>query len=162
MSESKNQLKDLRSADLENPECRLYVGNLDYRISEANIIKMFSAFGKIVSEDFLLHKKGPKSGEPRGYAFVQFTSKEEAKLAKEKMNGKLIFGRPLVVRLSTERISIEGRNNLSNFGHPKAKQLKNNVKCDKLDRNAKIAAIRNKLKSLEGEGSSVNKRPKFE
>lgn len=42
----------------------------------AALIKMFSPFGEIVSEDFLWHTRGPKRGEPRGYAFVQFNTKE--------------------------------------------------------------------------------------
>lgn len=38
----------------------------------SNLIKMFTPFGKIVSEDFLWHTQGPKRGVPRGYAFIQF------------------------------------------------------------------------------------------
>lgn len=60
----------------DTSESRLYIGNLDQRITEANVIKMFSPFGKIISEDFLWHTRGPKKGEPRGYAFIQYGSKE--------------------------------------------------------------------------------------
>jgi hypothetical protein len=42
----------------------------------SDVIKMFSPFGKITAEDFLWHTRGPKQGEPRGYAFVQYTTKE--------------------------------------------------------------------------------------
>uniref|UniRef100_A0A452YPF4 RRM domain-containing protein n=1 Tax=Aegilops tauschii subsp. strangulata TaxID=200361 RepID=A0A452YPF4_AEGTS len=42
----------------------------------SDVIKMFSPYGKIIAEDFLLHTRGPKRGEPRGYAFVQYTTKE--------------------------------------------------------------------------------------
>lgn len=60
----------------EKSESRLYVGNLDLKITEAALIKMFSPFGKIVFEDFLWHTRGPKRGSPRGYAFIQFSTKE--------------------------------------------------------------------------------------
>lgn len=40
------------------------------------MIKMFSPYGKIVAEDFLWHTRGPKRGEPRGYAFIQYSTKE--------------------------------------------------------------------------------------
>lgn len=60
----------------EKSESRLYVGNLDLRITEATLIKMFSPFGKIVAEDFLWHTRGPKRGEPRGFAFIQYSTKE--------------------------------------------------------------------------------------
>ncbi|KAK9063187.1 hypothetical protein SSX86_017057 [Deinandra increscens subsp. villosa] len=91
----------------DKSESRLYVGNLDLRITEAARIKMFSPFGNIVFEDFLWHTCGPKRGEPRGYAFVQFSTKEEAKLAKEKMHGKLACGRPLVVRFASDKYLTE-------------------------------------------------------
>lgn len=60
----------------EKYESRLYIGNLDFRITEAALIKMFSPFGTIISEDFLWHTRGPKRGEPRGYAFVQYRTVE--------------------------------------------------------------------------------------
>lgn len=60
----------------EKSESRLYVGNLDQRITEAALIKMFSPYGKIVSEDFLWHTRGPRRGEPRGFAFIQFNTRE--------------------------------------------------------------------------------------
>lgn len=44
--------------------------------TRASLIKMFSPFGKIVSEDFLWHTRGPKRGEPRGFAFIQYSTKE--------------------------------------------------------------------------------------
>ncbi|MCI39323.1 putative RNA-binding protein 18-like, partial [Trifolium medium] len=44
--------------------------------SRAALLKMFNPYGKIVSEDFLWHTRGPKRGEPRGFAFVQYSTKE--------------------------------------------------------------------------------------
>ncbi|EPS69055.1 hypothetical protein M569_05716 [Genlisea aurea] len=120
-------------------ENRLYIGNLDLRITEAALIKMFSPYGKIVSEDFLWHTRGPNRGEPRGYAFIQFSSKEEALLAKEKMHGRMACGRPLAVRLASE----------------KTNQAVHGNSCMQVSRNAKIAAIKNKLKAMD-EGSSKN------
>uniref|UniRef100_A0A452YPF5 RRM domain-containing protein n=1 Tax=Aegilops tauschii subsp. strangulata TaxID=200361 RepID=A0A452YPF5_AEGTS len=67
---------DPKGLDSDKSASRLYVGNLDFRISESDVIKMFSPYGKIIAEDFLLHTRGPKRGEPRGYAFVQYTTKE--------------------------------------------------------------------------------------
>lgn len=45
-------------------------------LSRAALIKMFSPYGKIISEDFLWHTRGPKRGEPRGFAFIQYSTKE--------------------------------------------------------------------------------------
>ncbi|KAF7813112.1 pentatricopeptide repeat-containing protein [Senna tora] len=138
----------------DKSESRLYIGNLDLRITEATLIKMFSPFGKIVSEDFLLHTRGPKSGEPRGFAFIQYSSKEEAELAKEKMHGRLACGRPLVVRLASEKYLFETADNL---GEGKKMHLSGGG-LGQTSRSAKIAAIKSKLKSLEEESSRPKKQ----
>ncbi|KAJ4911468.1 hypothetical protein Rs2_06089 [Raphanus sativus] len=136
----------------EKSESRLYVGNLDLRINEAAVIKMFSPYGKIISEDFLWHTRGPKKGEPRGYAFIQYSSKEEAELAREKMHGRLACGRPLVVRLASEKLLED----TSHHHHPKRLLPEANrtrsasgSSSGQMSRDERVAAIKNKLKALE-------------
>ncbi|KAI3731330.1 hypothetical protein L1987_62518 [Smallanthus sonchifolius] len=138
----------------EKSESRLYVGNLDLRVTEAALIKMFSPFGKIVFEEFLWHTRGPKRGEPRGYAFVQFSTKEEAKLAKEKMHGKLACGRPLVVCFATYKYltEMEDKYGKSSGRGGSNKSNLSGTESGQTSRSAKIAAIKNKLKTMDGEG----------
>ncbi|MED6118336.1 hypothetical protein PIB30_001563 [Stylosanthes scabra] len=138
-------------------ESRLYIGNLDLRITEAALLKMFSPFGKIVSEDFLWHTRGPKRGEPRGFAFIQYSTNEEAKLAMEKMHGRLACGRPLVVRLAGEKYMLETADNSTKAGGEGHKLHLTGSSMGQTSRSAKIAAIKNKLKSLE-EGSRTKKQ----
>ncbi|KAA8533683.1 hypothetical protein F0562_031200 [Nyssa sinensis] len=142
----------------EKCESRLYVGNLDLRITEATLIKMFSPFGKIVAEDFLWHTRGPKRGEPRGFAFIQFSSKEEAKLAKEKMNGKLACGRPLVVRLASEKYLEEPSEKFAKAVGESNKLSFAGSSSGQMSRGAKIAAIKNKLKDMEEESRGAKKQ----
>ncbi|KAK6925858.1 RNA recognition motif domain [Dillenia turbinata] len=142
----------------DKSESRVYVGNLDLRISEASLIKMFSPFGKIVAEDFLWHSRGPKRGEPRGFAFVQYSTKEEAKLAKEKMNGRLVGGRPLVVRLSSEKNLVDMPGNSLRSTRDRSKVSISGSSLGQMSRSDKIAAIKNKLKAMEEECSSTKKQ----
>ncbi|TXG70995.1 hypothetical protein EZV62_005930 [Acer yangbiense] len=143
----------------EKSESRLYVGNLDLKITEASLIKMFSPYGKIVSEDFLWHTRGPKRGEPRGFAFIQFSTKEEAKLAKEKMHGRLAIGRPLVVRLASEKYMEEAAQNSSKgVGDTNKTGPAGSTSGLHMSRSAKIAAIKNKLKALEEENQIAKKQ----
>ncbi|KAK2653971.1 hypothetical protein Ddye_013827 [Dipteronia dyeriana] len=166
----------------EKSESRLYVGNLDLKITEASLIKMFSPYGKIVSEDFLWHTRGPKRGEPRGFAFIQFSTKEvscllvisslfkqflistfkvsmqEAKLAKEKMHGRLALGRPLVVRLASEKYLEEAAQNPSKGEGETNKTGLAGSTSEQMNRSVKIAAIKNKLKALEEENHSAKKQ----
>ncbi|KAF5175758.1 Rna-binding protein-like rna recognition motif protein [Thalictrum thalictroides] len=153
-------LYDMQDSDSlvdDKSDRRLYIGNLDHRITEAVLIKMFSPFGKIVSEDFLWHTRGPKRGEPRGFAFIQFNTKEEAKLAKEKMHGKLACGRPLVVRFASEKYLPESEANPSKTVSDGNKSSFVGNSSGQMSRSAKIAAIKNKLKALEDDGSSLKK-----
>ncbi|PNY01554.1 putative RNA-binding protein 18-like, partial [Trifolium pratense] len=137
---------------------RLYIGNLDLRITEAALLKMFNPYGKIVSEDFLWHTRGPKRGEPRGFAFVQYSTKEEAILAKEKMHGKLACGRPLVVRLASERYALETPSSSTKAVGEGHKLHLTGGGTGQTSRSAKIAAIKNKLKSLEEDNSRTKKQ----
>ncbi|GBG85475.1 hypothetical protein CBR_g40116 [Chara braunii] len=57
-------------------EHKLYVGNLDHRLTEYHVIKMFTPFGKIKREEYMWHTHGPRRGEPRGFAFVEFSKRE--------------------------------------------------------------------------------------
>ncbi|KAL6132060.1 hypothetical protein ACLB2K_070431 [Fragaria x ananassa] len=142
----------------EKTEAKLYIGNLDMRITEAALIKMFSPYGKIVHEEFLLHTRGRKRGEPRGFAFIQYSSEEEAKLAKEKMHGRLACGRPLVVCLSSEKYLIQEPHNPSGQSGEATKTSHSASSSGQMSRTSKIAAIKNKLKALEGEGFSAKKQ----
>ncbi|KAK8692731.1 hypothetical protein V6N13_070338 [Hibiscus sabdariffa] len=150
---------DPRSFTDEKSESRLYVGNLDLRITEAALIKMFSPYGKIISEDFLWHTRGPKRGEPRGFAFIQYSTKEEAKLAKEKMHGRLACGRPLMVHLASEKYSEEAPKNSSKARGEAIKSGAASSVSGQMSRSAKITAIKNKLKALD-EGRDGAKKQK--
>ncbi|KAI3943757.1 hypothetical protein MKW98_004262 [Papaver atlanticum] len=147
----------------ETSERRLYIGNLDQRITESVLIKMFSPYGKIESEEFLWHTRGPKRGEPRGFSFIQFSTKEEAQLAKQKMNGRLACGRPLVIRYASEKYYLEMSSTSPKPSNvvseaKKASQAGSSTHSGQMSRSAKIAAIKNKLKSLEDEENCCLKK----
>lgn len=85
---------------------------------------------------------------------------QEAKLAKEKMHGKLACGRPLVVRLAKEKYLMEMAEKSGGSGSGSGSEsngLGNG--SGQMARSAKIAAIKNKLKAME-ESDHVTKRQK--
>ncbi|MBN3322405.1 RBM18 protein, partial [Atractosteus spatula] len=77
---------------------RLWIGNIDPKITEYHLVKLLEKFGKVKQFDFLFHKSGPLEGQPRGYCFVNFETKEEAERAIQRLNGKLALSKKLVVR----------------------------------------------------------------
>lgn len=87
-------------------------------------------------------------------------SMQEAVVAKEKMHGRLVCGRPLVVRLASEKYMMEVAGN-SSFGAGGEMNKSNFVagSSGQMSKSAKIAAIKNKLKAMEAE-SHNSKRQK--
>jgi RNA recognition motif-containing protein len=66
---------------------RLYVGNLDRTITEAEIETFFSSYGKVVS---VLIKRDSVTGEPWGYGFVEMENVSTAEAVLKQANGKLL------------------------------------------------------------------------
>ncbi|XP_044296038.1 probable RNA-binding protein 18 isoform X1 [Varanus komodoensis] len=77
---------------------RLWIGNLDPKITEYHLLKLLQKFGKVKQFDFLFHKSGALEGQPRGYCFVNFETKQEAEQAIQRLNGKLALSKKLLVR----------------------------------------------------------------
>lgn len=82
---------------------------------------------------------------------------QEAIRAKEKMHGRMACGRPLVVRLASEKYPIEGLAKSSRS----VEGSRSSLSGGQTSRSAKIAAIKNKLKAIdEEEDHKTSKRQK--
>ncbi|EJT99769.1 RNA-binding domain-containing protein [Dacryopinax primogenitus] len=132
---------------------RLYVGNLPSSVDEYTLIKAFERFGKITSLDFLFHKAGPQKGKPRGYAFIEFSNKDEALKAIVTMHDKLVRGRNLVVTFAHQAPPMDEAGRLgkrkTDTARPTALSLLKNQA--KLKTNDKIAVLERKLAQLQKE-----------
>lgn len=64
------------TASSKSSGTRLFVGNLAESVDEYTLIHFLSKHGKISKFDYLFHKAGPRKGRPRGYAFVEYATKE--------------------------------------------------------------------------------------
>ncbi|KAJ3260220.1 hypothetical protein HDU77_001453 [Chytriomyces hyalinus] len=78
---------------------RLYVGSLDFSLTEDDIRSLFEIHGPI---DFVNLHKDPETGRSKGFAFIQFKHPDHAKSALEKMHGHEFKGRQLKVGYSTD------------------------------------------------------------
>ncbi|KAL1763191.1 putative RNA-binding protein 18 [Sigmodon hispidus] len=100
---------------------RLWIGNLDPKITEYHLLKLLQKFGKVKQFDFLFHKSGALEGQPRGYCFVNFETKQEAEQAIQCLNGKLALSKKLVVRWAHAQVKDKIKSHLPNwlvFSHP--------------------------------------------
>ncbi|XP_068430922.1 probable RNA-binding protein 18 isoform X4 [Clinocottus analis] len=84
---------------------RLWIGNIDPKITEYHLVKLLEKFGNVKQFDFLFHKSGPLEGQPRGYCFVNFNTRDEAERAIQCLNGKLALSKKLVVRWAHAQVS---------------------------------------------------------
>ncbi len=79
---------------------KLYVGNVSYDATEADLRELFEPFGAI--EDFFL-AFDRYTGRSRGFAFVTYEDDKAAEEAINKLNEAEFFGRNLVVNVAREK-----------------------------------------------------------
>lgn len=77
---------------------------------ENDLQDFFSAAGSVSSVNLMMDKF---TGKSRGFAFVEFSSSDEANKAVEMFHGKELQGRPLTVNIARPR---EERPRQSGFG----------------------------------------------
>jgi RNA recognition motif-containing protein len=73
---------------------RLYVGNLPYKTTDADLSAHFSQAGTVESVRVM---RDMATGRARGFAFVDMADDEAAKKAVTQFHGQPFDGRPLVV-----------------------------------------------------------------
>lgn len=73
---------------------RLFVGNLPYDTTELELREHFAPVGRAQQVFVPVDRE---TGRPRGFAFVEFTDREEAEEAIRRFDGQLFKGRPLAV-----------------------------------------------------------------
>jgi cold-inducible RNA-binding protein len=82
---------------------RLYVGNLSYSTSEADLKEAFMAEGHEVAEVKMVLDR--ETGRPRGFAFVEMATDAGASHAMANLNGRDLQGRTITVSEARERSS---------------------------------------------------------
>ena len=73
---------------------RLFVGNLAYSTTEADLR---TYFGAVAPPSQVVLPVDRETGRPRGFAFVEFLDRAHAEQAIQKFNGQPYNGRPLAV-----------------------------------------------------------------
>jgi cold-inducible RNA-binding protein len=79
---------------------RLYVGNLPYSVTEADLREVFSQAGDIDEVKVMLDRE---TGRPRGFAFVEMATPNAATTAIDTLNGRDLQGRAMNVKEAQER-----------------------------------------------------------
>lgn len=90
---------------------RLYVGNLSYTISSADLEQLFAQHGTVRSAEVVADRE---TGRSKGFAFVEMSSDDEAQTAITALNGSEHDGRTLTVNEARPR---ESRGGFGGGGH---------------------------------------------
>ncbi len=78
----------------------IYVGNMSFDTTEDNLRQAFEAFGEVSTVKIITDRD---SGQPRGFAFVEMSSKDEAMAAISGLSGQELNGRELNVNEAKPR-----------------------------------------------------------
>jgi RNA recognition motif-containing protein len=80
---------------------RLFIGNLSYNVTEQELRETFQSEGiEVRSVRVSLDRE---TGRPRGFAFVETMSDEGSKASIEKLSGRILQGRSIVVEEAQAR-----------------------------------------------------------
>jgi len=90
---------------------KVFVGNLAFKTTEAELAKEFAAAGNVISANIIT--RGPRS---LGYGFVEFDNEEDANKAVNLLNKKEVDGRAVNVEVAKPRVEGEENNNGANQG----------------------------------------------
>ena len=78
----------------------IYIGNMSFDTTEDQLRQAFEGFGEVSTVNII---KDKYSGDPRGFAFVEMSSKDEAMAAIGGLNGQDLNGRALNVNEAKPR-----------------------------------------------------------
>jgi RNA recognition motif-containing protein len=84
---------------------KLYVGNLGYSATDADLMQLFSAHGTVQSAQVINDRD---TGRSKGFGFVEMNSSAEAEAAIAALNGKEHDGRALKVNEAKPKTSSGG------------------------------------------------------
>ena len=80
---------------------KLYVGNLGYDVTDADLSQLLSQHGSVTSASVVIDKM---TGQSKGFGFVEMADDQEAQAAITALNGQDFGGRALKVDEAKARV----------------------------------------------------------
>jgi cold-inducible RNA-binding protein len=93
---------------------KLFVGNLPFQATTADLEELFSQVGTVVSVNLITDKF---SGQSRGFGFVEMTDAQAAQQAITRFHGSELQGRALTVNEAKPREERSGGGRASSGGY---------------------------------------------
>lgn len=99
---AKKDGKALSKADNDQSSTKLIVRNVAFEATEKDLRQLFSPFGQVKSLRLPM-----RFGKHRGFAFVEFVTKQEAQNALKALSSTHLYGRHLVLERAKEGETLE-------------------------------------------------------
>ena len=80
----------------------IYVGNLSFDVSDAQLQEAFGAHGTVNKANVVTDRM---TGRSRGFGFVEMSNDDEAKAAIEGLNGSDMGGRQITVNVAKPKVN---------------------------------------------------------
>jgi len=91
------QLKTSRPSGVNPPSKTLFIGNLAFEMSDADLNKLFRDVKNVMDVRVAIDRR---TGQPRGFAHADFVDTESAMKGMEYLQGKEFYGRVLRIDYS--------------------------------------------------------------
>lgn len=78
----------------------IYVGNLNYRVKEADLQQVMGNYGVVTSAKIIMDRE---TGKSKGFAFVEMEDDAAAAKAIAELNGTDLQGRAMVIKEARPR-----------------------------------------------------------
>ncbi|BEG99695.1 RNA recognition motif domain-containing protein [Bacteroides sedimenti] len=79
----------------------IYVGNLNYRVREADLQQIMEDYGTVTSVKVIMDRE---TGKSKGFGFIEMPNDEEALKAITELNGAEFEGRTLVLKEAKPKV----------------------------------------------------------
>ena len=90
----------------------IYIGNMSFDTTEDHLRQAFEGFGEVSTVKIITDRD---SGQPKGFAFVEMSGKDEAIAAISGLNGQEMNGRALNVNEAKPRTEGGNRSGGNNY-----------------------------------------------
>ncbi|OSS54833.1 hypothetical protein B5807_00916 [Epicoccum nigrum] len=88
------------------PSKTIFIGNMSFEMSDKDLNDLFRDVRNVVDVRVAIDRR---TGQPRGFAHADFVDVQSATKAREALNGKVIYGRPLRIDFSKSSSSRPAR-----------------------------------------------------
>jgi RNA recognition motif-containing protein len=92
---------------------KLYIGNLDYATTEANLSDLFGEVGEVSSVNLITDRM---TGRSRGFAFIEMAQASAAQQAINELNGRTVGERQIKVSEARPRRPLGGQDSRDRGG----------------------------------------------